>query len=64
VGEPGWDVGRRCLAGAPDLLAERLRAFGAMGVNHLQVRFRSRSAAELVDQVHAFGAEVGPLLAA
>jgi hypothetical protein len=33
-------------------------------VTHLQVRFPSRTLAELVDQVAAFGAEVGPLLAA
>jgi probable F420-dependent oxidoreductase len=63
VGEPGWDVGRHCLAGSPAMLAERLRELGDMGVNHLQVRFRSRSVGEAVDQVLAFGAEVAPLLA-
>jgi hypothetical protein len=33
-----------------------------LGVSHLQLRFPSRSAAELCDQMAAFGQEVGPLL--
>ncbi|MCX5558506.1 LLM class F420-dependent oxidoreductase [Streptomyces sp. NBC_00038] len=62
VGEPGWDVGRRTLHGAPEELAESLRAYRAMGVHQIQVRFRSRSRTELTDQMAAFGTEVGPLL--
>jgi probable F420-dependent oxidoreductase len=62
VGEPGWDVGRRTLSGAPEALAESLRAYGAMGVDQIQVRFRSRDSAELTDQIRQFGEEVGPLL--
>ncbi|MGG2462402.1 TIGR03619 family F420-dependent LLM class oxidoreductase [Streptomyces sp. RGM 3693] len=62
VGEPGWDVGRRTLVGAPERIAASLREYGAMGVQQVQVRFRSRERAELVDQIAAFGAEVGPLL--
>ncbi|MFD9330788.1 LLM class F420-dependent oxidoreductase [Streptomyces sp. NPDC060065] len=62
VGEPGWDVGRRTLHGAPEALAESLRAYRAMGVHQIQVRFRSRSRTELTDQMAAFGTEVGPLL--
>ncbi|MFE3770177.1 LLM class F420-dependent oxidoreductase [Streptomyces sp. NPDC059122] len=62
VGESGWEVGRRTLAGAPERIAASLREYGAMGVHQIQVRFRSRGRAELVDQVAAFGAEVGPLL--
>ena len=62
VGAPEWDVGPRTLSGPADRLAERLREFGAMGVNHLQVRFRNRSLAELLDQMDAFAAEVAPLL--
>ncbi|MDX2546081.1 LLM class F420-dependent oxidoreductase [Streptomyces sp. WI04-05B] len=62
VGEPGWDVGRRTLSGSPEVLAESLRAYGAMGVDQIQVRFRSRSLAELTDQIREFGDEVGPLL--
>ncbi|MET9081027.1 LLM class F420-dependent oxidoreductase [Streptomyces sp. NPDC004237] len=62
VGTPEWEVGRRTLSGAPDALAESLRAYGAMGVHQIQVRFRSRSRTELIDQIEAFGADVGPLL--
>ncbi|MEU2559159.1 TIGR03619 family F420-dependent LLM class oxidoreductase [Streptomyces longispororuber] len=62
VGEPSWAVGRRTLTGAPDALAASLRAYAAMGVHQIQVRFRSRSRTELTDQMAAFGAEVAPLL--
>ncbi|MFF7761237.1 MULTISPECIES: LLM class F420-dependent oxidoreductase [Streptomyces] len=64
VGTPTWDVGRRTLSGAPGALAESLRAYRAMGVDQLQVRFRSRSSAELLDQMEEFGTEVGSSLKA
>ncbi|MFH0177297.1 LLM class F420-dependent oxidoreductase [Streptomyces cacaoi] len=62
VGVPGWEVGRRTLTGPPEALAESLRAYGAMGVHQIQVRFRCRSRTELTDQIGLFGAEVGPFL--
>ncbi|QGV80084.1 TIGR03619 family F420-dependent LLM class oxidoreductase [Streptomyces ficellus] len=62
VGDARWDVGRRTLGGKPDALAECLRAYGAMGVDQIQVRFRSRSRAELTDQMGAFADGVAPLL--
>ncbi|RSS82352.1 LLM class F420-dependent oxidoreductase [Streptomyces sp. WAC06614] len=62
VGEPGWDTGRRTLAGKPEALAESLRAYARIGVDQVQVRFRSRDRAELVDQITAFGADVAPHL--
>lgn len=62
VGEPGWSVGRRTLSGKPDALAESLRAYGAMGVQQIQVRFRSRGRTELTDQMAAFAADVAPHL--
>ncbi|NGO85238.1 LLM class F420-dependent oxidoreductase [Streptomyces sp. 196(2019)] len=62
VGEPGWPVGRRTLAGKPEELAASLREYAAMGVHQIQVRFRSRSVAELTDQMTAFGADVAPHL--
>ncbi|WP_344539574.1 TIGR03619 family F420-dependent LLM class oxidoreductase [Streptomyces levis] len=62
VGTPRWDVGRRTLAGGPWELAESLRAYRAMGVDQIQVRFRSRDRGELTDQIAAFGAEVAPEL--
>jgi hypothetical protein len=39
-----------------------LGKFSAMGVGQVQVRLRSRSADELVDQIERFGADVLPLL--
>ncbi|MEV8018439.1 LLM class F420-dependent oxidoreductase [Streptomyces sp. NPDC086554] len=62
VGEPAWSVGRRTLSGKPDAIADSLRAYGAMGVQQIQVRFRSRSRSELTDQMAAFAAEVAPHL--
>jgi probable F420-dependent oxidoreductase len=60
VGQPGFDVGPNTLTGPPDRLAASLRELKAMGVNHCGVRFRARSADEMVDQIAAFGAEVAP----
>ena len=62
VGEPSWDLNRPCVSGKPAQLADALNRWAAVGVNHLQVRFPSRGVEELVDQVTAFGQEVGPLL--
>ncbi len=62
AGTPGWEVGRRTLTGPPETIAESLRAYRAMGVDQLQVRFRSRSRDELTDQMEQFGTEVAPLL--
>ncbi|MGW1642774.1 TIGR03619 family F420-dependent LLM class oxidoreductase [Streptomyces lavendulae] len=62
VGEPAWDTGRRALTGKAEALAESLREYRALGVDQIQVRFRSRDRAELTDQITAFGAEVAPLL--
>jgi alkanesulfonate monooxygenase SsuD/methylene tetrahydromethanopterin reductase-like flavin-dependent oxidoreductase (luciferase family) len=62
VGEPAWDIDRKAVTGSPEQIAESLRAWADVGVNHLQVRFPSRSAQELADQVSEFGATVGPLL--
>ena len=63
IGQPDWDVGAHCLTGSADELAASLREFADLGVSHAQVRFRSRSCTELLDQIAAFGAEVAPLLA-
>ncbi|SEQ99419.1 probable F420-dependent oxidoreductase, Rv2161c family [Streptomyces sp. yr375] len=64
LGTPNWNVGPHTLTGSPDALAESLRAYPAMGVDQIQVRFRCRSRAELIDQIGVFGEEVGPLLGA
>ena len=62
VGTPSWEVNRPCVSGSAEQVADALREWAKVGVNHLQVRFPSRDVGELVDQVEAFGAEVGPLL--
>ncbi|WP_240979829.1 TIGR03619 family F420-dependent LLM class oxidoreductase [Streptomyces sp. HNM0574] len=62
VGTPQWDVGRRTLTGTPERIAASLREYADMGVDQIQVRFRSRSRHELTDQMAAFGDRVGPLL--
>lgn len=64
VGEvpDGLDLGPWSLSGEPEQIAEGLRRWGSMGAHHLQVRFRSRSCAELCDQIEAFGRDVGPHL--
>lgn len=62
VGTPGFDVPDPTLTGSPAEIAASLNEFGAMGVSHLQVRFRSRSVDELCDQLEAFGTQVGPEL--
>mgnify|MGYP001047557063 FL=1 len=61
VGEADWDVGRT-LSGPPEKIAHVLRKYAAFGVGQVQVRLRSRSADELVEQIERFGAEVIPLL--
>ncbi|NUR44189.1 MAG: TIGR03619 family F420-dependent LLM class oxidoreductase [Streptomyces sp.] len=60
LGRPTWDVGRRTLTGTPEELAESLRAYRALGVHQIQVRFRCRDRAELTDQIAAFGADIAP----
>jgi probable F420-dependent oxidoreductase len=62
VGDPPFDVGRRTITGEPEKIAESLREFAAMGCSHLQVRFRNRSLAELLDQMEAFATTVAPAL--
>ena len=62
VGTPTWDVGRGVLSGSADAIAAKIRDFGGMGVNHVQVRFKARSLDEQLDQMDMFGANVAPLL--
>ena len=62
VGDPGWDTGRWTTTGSAEQVAEHLRAHVDLGVSHVQVRPRSRSIEEYVEQVHRLGSEVAPLL--
>lgn len=64
VGTPpdGMEIPPRTVHGSPDQIATYLRTFTAAGVGQVQVRFPSRGANELCDQIAAFGAEVAPLV--
>jgi probable F420-dependent oxidoreductase len=64
VGSPpsGLELPRGTVAGSAEKVADYLRAFAEAGVGQVQVRFPSRTATELCDQVAAFGAEVAPLV--
>jgi hypothetical protein len=62
VGVPSWDTGSWCVAGPPAAVAEAVLKLAGRGVTHVQVRLRSRSCDELVEQVEAFAREVMPLV--
>ncbi|MFE0762407.1 TIGR03619 family F420-dependent LLM class oxidoreductase [Streptomyces smyrnaeus] len=64
LGRPTWDVGRRTLRGSAESVAAALRPYRDMGVTQLQLRFRSRSLDELLDQMALFAAEAAPRLGA
>lgn len=61
VGEPRWDIGR-AVHGSPEQIAGFLRVLAGLGVDQIQVTFRSRDVHELYDQLRVFGAEVTPLV--
>jgi probable F420-dependent oxidoreductase len=62
VGEPWFDAGPGFLTGEPEAMAERMRKARTIGINQLQLRFHTRSADELCDQLDAFGSQVAPRL--
>ena len=63
VGQPDWDLGPAPhLTGSPESIAESLRYAHELGCSHVQVRLRSRSLDELLDQMDAFGRDVLPLV--
>lgn len=62
VGKPTWDLPEGTLHGTPEELAEPLRAAKALGVSHMGVRTRARSASEQIDQLEAFQRDVAPLV--
>lgn len=64
VGTPpaGLELPSHTISGPPEQIANSLRRFTHAGVGQVQVRFPSRSADELCDQIAAFGAEVIPLV--
>jgi probable F420-dependent oxidoreductase len=59
LGDPGpdWDLGKATLTDV-DRIRKEVADYEAMGVDQVQIRFRSRSAAEYVEQVERFQQEV------
>jgi probable F420-dependent oxidoreductase len=60
VGRPGFELGPADRCGRGQELAEIFRRIKALGASHCGVRFRSRSCAELIEQIEAFASEVAP----
>jgi len=60
LGDPWFEPGPQHLTGEPGPMVERLARYRDIGVDQIQIRFRSRSAAELCDQIERFGVEVAP----
>lgn len=60
LGDPGpdWDLGRATLAGDAERIHTEIADYAAMGVDQVQVRFRSRSSDEYVEQIEHFAKEV------
>ncbi len=63
VGDAAWDLPKGVMHGPASRIVDFANTrLGALGVSHLQVRLLARSAAELCDQIGAFGSEVLPHL--
>jgi len=62
IGTPTFDVGEHTVSGSPEELAGHIREWASIGSTHMGVRFRSRSASELCDQIEIFGSEVVPFV--
>jgi probable F420-dependent oxidoreductase len=62
VGTPTWTPPAGTRVGRGDALAAPLRELRALGVSHVNVRFRTRSCDELLDQMAAFVRDVAPLI--
>lgn len=62
VGDPGRELPKGVVWGDPERIAEVLCRFHDAGASHVQVGVPARSAGEWVDQIHAFGEQVLPLL--
>ena len=62
VGTPRFDLGPNARSGPGEAIAAVLRDLQALGVSHVGVRFRTRSADELLEQIDAFAREVAPHL--
>jgi probable F420-dependent oxidoreductase len=62
VGDPTWETPKGTVSGSPERIVDSFNEVGEIGVSHLQLRFATRSADELCDQIAAFGRDVLPHL--
>jgi len=62
VGTPHFELGPNSRSGSGEAIADVLRGLQGLGVSHVGVRFRTRSAAELLEQIDAFARDVAPHL--
>ena len=62
LGSAAFDIPKGVITGAAEQIADSIRDLARYGVSHVQVRFLSRSATELCDQIEEFGTDVGRLL--
>ena len=62
IGAAQVEMSKHAIVGSPEQIAESIHELVALGVSHVQIRFSSRSAIELCEQIEEFGSEVGPLL--
>jgi probable F420-dependent oxidoreductase len=62
VGTAQVELPKGAISGPAEEVAEAIRDIAGLGVSHVQLRFHSRSATELCDQIEEFGSTVGPLL--
>jgi probable F420-dependent oxidoreductase len=58
VGDADWHLGRRTLNGDAARIRAEIADYEAMGVDQVQIRFRSRSCEEYIEQIHRFAEEV------
>jgi alkanesulfonate monooxygenase SsuD/methylene tetrahydromethanopterin reductase-like flavin-dependent oxidoreductase (luciferase family) len=52
----------RPLIGAPEQIAEDIRAYQRLGVSHLVFAFRTRVLAETLETIERFATQIRPLL--
>jgi hypothetical protein len=59
LGDAGdWDLGKATLNADAERIKREVADYEAMGVDQVQIRFRSRSCEEYVEQIERFAAEI------
>jgi probable F420-dependent oxidoreductase len=60
--DAGWDIPSYVMVAGPEQIIDSMNELAAMGVDHLQIAFRVRSAQEFIEQTQRFGELVAPHL--